>query len=84
MAEEIQLLKKGALQPHHGCTLEETLEVRVKGILDDLRNEAGKACNAVLHPLNKPLVMFQSGAKGALINIAQMIACVGQQNVSGG
>ncbi|KYK64631.1 DNA-directed RNA polymerase III RPC1, partial [Toxoplasma gondii TgCatPRC2] len=83
VAQEIQMYKKGALQPHPGCTLEQTLEVRVKSILDDLRNEAGKACNRVLHPLNKPLIMFNSGAKGALINIAQMIACVGQQNVSG-
>lgn len=83
VAQEIQLYKKGAMQPHPGCSLEQTLEVRVKSILDDLRNEAGKACNRVLHPLNKPLIMFNSGAKGALINIAQMIACVGQQNVSG-
>ncbi|KAL8273819.1 hypothetical protein Esti_002293 [Eimeria stiedai] len=81
--QEIQLFRKGAMQPHPGCTLEQSLEVRVKRILDDLRNEAGKVCNALLKPLNKPVVMFQSGAKGALINIAQMIACVGQQNVSG-
>ncbi|XP_026193034.1 DNA-directed RNA polymerase III subunit RPC1 [Cyclospora cayetanensis] len=81
--EEIKLFRRGAMQPHPGCTLEQTLEVRVKRILDDLRNEAGKVCNQMLKPLNKPVVMFQSGAKGALINIAQMIACVGQQNVSG-
>lgn len=81
--EEIKLFRKGAMQPQPGCTLEQTLEVRVKRILDDLRNEAGKVCNNILKPLNKPVVMFQSGAKGALINIAQMVACVGQQNVSG-
>ncbi|KAF8819783.1 Dna-directed Rna polymerase III RPC1 [Cardiosporidium cionae] len=81
--KEIQLYQKGVMQPHTGCTLEETLEVRVKSILDELRNEAGKACNSTLKPLNKPLIMFNSGAKGALINLAQMIACVGQQNVWG-
>jgi DNA-directed RNA polymerase III subunit RPC1 len=63
--------------------LEETLEVRVKSILDDLRTLAGKASQDALPPTNKPLIMFLSGAKGALINIAQMIACVGQQNVGG-
>ncbi|CRG95015.1 DNA-directed RNA polymerase 3 largest subunit, putative [Plasmodium gallinaceum] len=73
--------KKMQIQP--GCTLEETLEIKVKNILDDLRNDAGKTCNQYLHYLNKPLIMFNSGAKGALINIAQMIACVGQQNVAG-
>ncbi|SCO93759.1 DNA-directed RNA polymerase III subunit RPC1, putative [Plasmodium malariae] len=73
--------KKMQIQP--GCTLQETLEIKVKNILDDLRNDAGKTCNQYLHHLNKPLIMFNSGAKGALINIAQMIACVGQQNVAG-
>lgn len=83
VGSEIALYRKGAMTPHPGCTLEQTLEVRVKRILDDLRNEAGKVCNSLLTPLNKPVVMFNSGAKGALINIAQMVACVGQQNVSG-
>lgn len=71
------------LQALPGCTREETLELKVKNILDELRNEAGKACNSNLRPDNMPLIMFNSGAKGALINIAQMVALVGQQNVSG-
>ncbi|ORM39907.1 DNA-directed RNA polymerase III subunit RPC1 [Babesia sp. Xinjiang] len=71
------------LQALPGCTREETLELQVKCILDELRNEAGKACNSNLRADNKPLIMFNSGAKGALINIAQMVALVGQQNVSG-
>ncbi|OXB65125.1 UNVERIFIED_CONTAM: hypothetical protein H355_002103 [Colinus virginianus] len=80
---EIDRFRRGQLQPHPGCSLQETVEVRVKAILDELRNEAGKACHRLLQPLNKPLIMFQSGAKGALINIAQMTACVGQQNIGG-
>ncbi|KAK1444475.1 beta and beta-prime subunits of DNA dependent RNA-polymerase [Babesia gibsoni] len=71
------------LQALPGCSREETLELKVKGVLDELRNEAGKACNNNLRPDNMPLIMFNSGAKGALINIAQMVALVGQQNVSG-
>ncbi|EAN32000.1 RNA polymerase Rpb1 domain 5 protein [Theileria parva strain Muguga] len=71
------------LQPYPGCTREQTLELQVKSILDELRNESGKICTSLLNPDNKPLIMFNSGAKGALINIAQMVACVGQQNVSG-
>eukprot|EP00371_Babesia_bovis_P003222 XP_001611869.1 RNA polymerase Rpb1, domain containing protein [Babesia bovis T2Bo] len=71
------------LQALPGCTREETLELQVKRVLDELRNEAGKACNSNLRADNKPLIMFNSGAKGALINIAQMVALVGQQNVSG-
>lgn len=32
---------------------------------------------------NSPLIMSQCGSKGSPINIAQMVACVGQQSVSG-
>ncbi|KJP89875.1 DNA-directed RNA polymerase III subunit RPC1 [Plasmodium fragile] len=81
--KEIALYNEKKMQIQPGCTLEETLEIKVKNTLDDLRNDAGKTCNKYLHHLNKPLIMFNSGAKGALINIAQMIACVGQQNVTG-
>ncbi|CAD2101559.1 DNA-directed RNA polymerase III subunit RPC1, putative [Plasmodium vinckei brucechwatti] len=81
--KEIILYNEKKMQIQPGCTLEETLEIKVKSILDDLRNDAGRTCNQYLPYLNKPLIMFNSGAKGALINIAQMIACVGQQNVSG-
>ncbi|KAH0486168.1 MAG: uncharacterized protein KVP18_002392 [Porospora cf. gigantea A] len=71
------------LAPHPGCTLEQTREAQEKGILDDLRMACGNMCNRLLHPLNKPVIMLMSGAKGAVINIAQMVALVGQQNVGG-
>lgn len=32
---------------------------------------------------NSPLIMSQCGSKGSLINISQMVACVGQQSVGG-
>lgn len=38
---------------------------------------------ASLHHLNSPLIMSQCGSKGSPINIAQMVACVGQQSVGG-
>jgi hypothetical protein len=36
-----------------------------------------------LHWHNAPLIMSQCGSKGSPINIAQMVACVGQQAVGG-
>ena len=36
-----------------------------------------------LHPSNSPLTMAVCGSKGSFINISQMIACVGQQAISG-
>lgn len=38
---------------------------------------------STLPPHNSPLIMSQCGSKGSPINIAQMVACVGQQVVSG-
>jgi DNA-directed RNA polymerase III subunit RPC1 len=41
-------------------------------------------CKSELHWLNAPLMMAVCGSKGSDINISQMVACVGQQTVSGG
>ncbi|CEL93161.1 unnamed protein product [Vitrella brassicaformis CCMP3155] len=79
----ISLYKKGQLESQPGCDLEQTLEVKIKKVLDELRGEAGQKSNEILPRLNKPLMMFLCGAKGQLINLSQMIACVGQQNVAG-
>ncbi|EZG50618.1 DNA-directed RNA polymerase [Gregarina niphandrodes] len=79
----VEAHRTGRMLPDSGCTLEQTLENRSKAVLDDLRTKGGELSVAKLQPLNKPLVMFLSGAKGALINMAQMICLVGQQNVNG-
>ena len=47
------------------------------------RDKAGKASLTALHKSNAPLVMALCGSKGSFINISQMIACVGQQAISG-
>ncbi len=53
------------------------------GVLNNIREVAGKVCMDTLHYHNSPLIMSQCGSKGSPINIAQMVACVGQQSVSG-
>merc|ERR1712190_143318 len=40
-------------------------------------------CAERLHGANKPCVMATCGSKGSDINLCQMMACVGQQNVGG-
>lgn len=64
-------------------TVEETLEAKVSGVLNEIRTEAGKLCLRSLHYHNSPLIMSLCGSKGSPINIAQMVACVGQQSVNG-
>ncbi|XP_005098920.1 DNA-directed RNA polymerase III subunit RPC1 [Aplysia californica] len=79
----IRDLEDGRLQPQPGCTEEETLEAKILKELSVIRDHAGKACLEELHKTNSPLNMAVCGSKGSFINISQMIACVGQQAISG-
>ena len=58
-------------------------ESKVNGILNKTINETGKIGLSNLDPKNRATYMINSGSKGKLTNIAQMIACLGQQNVDG-
>ncbi|KAF6020050.1 POLR3A [Bugula neritina] len=79
----IQQLKDSSLTTQPGCSPEETLEAVILKELSGIRDKAGKACLEELHPSNSPLTMAVCGSKGSFINISQMIACVGQQAISG-
>jgi DNA-directed RNA polymerase III subunit RPC1 len=81
--EYIQKMESGRLPCQPGCTEEESLEAMILKELSVIRDHAGKVCLKELHPSNSPLVMALSGSKGSFINISQMIACVGQQAISG-
>ena len=52
-------------------------------VLNKARDDAGKAAQASLDESNNVKAMVTAGSKGSFINISQMIACVGQQNVEG-
>ena len=58
-------------------------ETKVNSILNKTINETGKIGLANLDPKNRATYMINSGSKGKLTNIAQMVACLGQQNVDG-
>jgi len=79
----IKQYNEGALQLQPGCNMEQTLEAQVTGVLNKIREQAGKVCMDTLDKHNSPLIMSQCGSKGSPINIAQMVACVGQQSVGG-
>ncbi len=53
--------------------------------MSELQHSTGcmQVCMDTLHWHNSPLNMSQCGSKGSPINIAQMVACVGQQSVGG-
>ena len=81
-----QLLEKfkvSKLERDAGCDEETTLENKISGILSGVRESAGAQCLEELARWNAPLIMAQCGAKGSNINVAQMVAAVGQQIISG-
>ncbi|EOO01717.1 putative dna-directed rna polymerase iii subunit rpc1 protein [Phaeoacremonium minimum UCRPA7] len=79
----ITQFKEGDLEKAAGCNMEQTLENRISGILSGVRRSAGTECYNNLSRNNAPLTMANSGSKGSEINVAQMVACVGQQIIGG-
>ncbi|XP_074366508.1 DNA-directed RNA polymerase III subunit 1 [Apium graveolens] len=82
--ELINKYNNGKIELLPGCDAAQTLETLIAKVLNDIRGEAAKLCMKSLHWRNSPLIMSQCGSKGSPINISQMVACVGQQSVSGG
>jgi DNA-directed RNA polymerase II subunit RPB1 len=66
-----------------GKTNQAEFEDRTFGILNRALELAGDAGQASLANENRMTAMVKAGSKGGPINIAQMIACVGQQNIDG-
>ncbi|EAN97840.1 DNA-directed RNA polymerase III largest subunit, putative [Trypanosoma cruzi] len=80
----IESAKTGRMEPLPGLTVRQSLEARLNAELSKVRDECGTAAVETLSvDTNTPLMMVQSGSKGSALNIAQMMACVGQQTVSG-
>ncbi|KAH9853367.1 beta and beta-prime subunits of DNA dependent RNA-polymerase [Lenzites betulinus] len=75
--------KKGLLENKPGCDQEQTLEAMISKVLSNVRDSVGKICMQELSRHNAPLIMATCGSKGSVINVSQMVACVGQQIISG-
>lgn len=76
-------LNEGKLDRLPGRTAEDTLESMILKELSGIRDQAGKHCLKELAVDNAALIMAMSGSKGSLINVSQMVACVGQQAIRG-
>lgn len=81
--ELIEKAKLGRLVNLPGCDQEQTLENMISGVLSSVRSDVGEICMTELSRNNAPLIMAVCGSKGSKINVAQMVACVGQQIISG-
>ena len=58
-------------------------ETQVNNTLNKATEQSGKIGRKSLSKDNRFLMIVNSGSKGSLINISQMISCLGQQNVDG-
>ncbi len=79
----INQLHLDVFENNTGKSNEVEFETQVNSILNEARAEAGKIGRKNLDANNRFIMMVNAGSKGSNINIAQMISCVGQQNVDG-
>jgi DNA-directed RNA polymerase II subunit RPB1 len=80
LIEETQL---GIFQNTSGKSNLDEFETRVNNILNKSTAETSKIALDSLSKDNRFVIMLKAGSKGSELNISQMIACVGQQNVNG-
>jgi DNA-directed RNA polymerase II subunit RPB1 len=73
----------GAFENNSGRSNLEEFETQVNSILNKAQEETGKIGRKSLSSNNRFKIMVEAGSKGSNLNIAQMTACLGQQNVDG-
>ena len=79
----IEVYNRGEMEPLPGRSLRETLEMRIMGTLAEARDRAGAIAEKHLSLANHAVIMARTGARGSMLNLTQMAACVGQQSVRG-
>ena len=79
----IEKLHLGAFENNTANSNRVQFETEVNNILNKATEQAGKIGRKSLSKDNRFLMIVESGSKGTLINISQMISCLGQNNVDG-
>ena len=79
----VQQVHQNVFETNSADSVSVGFEKQVNNILNKAIAEAGSTGLKSLDKTNRMINMVSSGSKGKSINIAQMIACLGQQNVDG-
>jgi DNA-directed RNA polymerase II subunit RPB1 len=79
----IEKVHLGIFENNTASTNMSEFESNVNNILNKATEQSGKIGRTSLSKGNRFLMIVNSGSKGSLINISQMISCLGQQNVDG-
>jgi DNA-directed RNA polymerase beta' subunit len=82
--EQLDEVRRGMIENNSIFTNEDYMEREIIGILNETTNQVGKiGLSQIDEKTNRMINMVKSGSKGKETNVAQIIACVGQQNVDG-
>ncbi|WP_456373091.1 DNA-directed RNA polymerase subunit A' [Methanocaldococcus sp.] len=81
--EIIEKYERGELELLPGLDLEESREAYINNVLREARDKAGQIAERYLGMDNHAVIMAVTGARGNILNITQMAACLGQQSVRG-
>ena len=79
----IDQVQFGIFENNSGKSNQEEFETKVNNSLSKGQNDSSREAIKNLSKDNRFVVMFNAGSKGSEINIQQMTACLGQQNVDG-
>ncbi|XRP96444.1 DNA-directed RNA polymerase subunit A' [Methanocaldococcus sp. 16A] len=81
--EIIEKYERGELELLPGLDLEESREAYINNVLREARDKAGAIAERYLGLDNHAVIMAVTGARGNILNLTQMAACLGQQSVRG-
>ena len=82
--KKMEDVRKGQLDNNSIFSNEDFFEREILNVLNDLTKVVGKiGMEKINEKTNRMINMVKSGSKGKETNVAQMVACVGQQNVDG-
>ena len=81
--EIIDEYKNRTLEIIPGKTLEQSREIRILKVLNEIRTKVGEIVKKEFPKDNPVTHMINSGGGGNILNITQMACCVGQQDLEG-
>jgi len=79
----IEKVHLGTFENDTSATNNTYFETTINNVLNKATEQAGKIGRKSLSKNNRFMMIVNSGSKGNLINISQMISCLGQTNVDG-
>ena len=79
----IEKVHLGTFENNTSASNNAEFETSINNVLNKATEQAGKIGRNSLNKNNRFLMIVNCGSKGTLINISQMISCVGQTNIDG-